>query len=257
MSKIIFTGTGSGCPSKDRACSSFVVKTSSRLYQFDAGEGFSGSVQRCGLDVNSIGKIFITHLHPDHVAGLFLELQLMYLIGRKKSLDIFVPPEAVNGLMKATDMFYLFKEKFPFKYNFKPILPRSVYRDKELSVEAFSNLHLTGNKAVIKEHKKPNKMQSFSYIIKVNNKRVLYSGDLAQQDDIGYLMDNVHTAIVEGLHVDLPSLFTACAAKKLKRLILTHLSDKVDKRPNKILKIAEKAGFKKLIFAYDGLQLRI
>lgn len=257
MSKIIITGTSSGYPSKDRACSSFIVKTGSSLYQFDAGEGFSGSVQRRGLDVNNISKIFISHLHPDHSAGLFLELQLMYLINRKKPLDIFVPPEAVNGLMKATDLFYLFKEKFPFKYNFKPILSNPAYRNKELAVEAYPNLHLTGNKTVIKANKKPNKMQSFSFIIRVNNKRILYSGDLSQQDDIGCLMDNVHTAIVEGLHVDLPSLFTNCVSKKIKRLVLTHLTDGTANKPHKIFRIAEKNGFKKLVIAYDGLQLRI
>lgn len=257
MSKIIFTGTSSGYPSKDRACSSFIAKTTSGLYQFDAGDGFSSSVQRRGLDVNNIGKIFISHLHPDHIAGLFLELQFMYLIDRKKPLDIFVPAEAFNGLVKATDLFYLFKEKFPFKYNFKPILSKPFYRDIELSVEAYPNLHLTGNIKVIKEHKKSNKMQSFSFIIKVDNKRILYSGDLAQQDDIGCLMDNVHTAIIEGMHVDLKSLLSTCMAKKTKRLVLTHLPDETLEKPQNILKIAEKAGFKKLIIAYDGLQLKI
>jgi len=257
MGKIIFTGTSSGYPSKDRACSSFIVKTASGLYQFDAGEGFSGSVQRRGLDVNKIKNIFISHLHPDHVTGLFLELQLMYLTDRKKPLDIFVPPEAVDGMMKATDLFYLFKEKFPFNYSFKPMSSDSIYRDKELVVEAYPNLHLTGNKTLITKHKKPNKAQSFSFIIKVDNKQILYSGDLTEKDDISFLMNNVHTAIIEGLHIDLKSLFRICIAGKIKQLVLTHLPDETVKNPRKILKIAEKAGFNKLIIAYDGLQLKI
>ena len=257
MSNIIFTGTSSGYPSKDRACSSLIIKTTSGLYQFDAGEGFSSSIQKYRLDVNNIKKIFISHLHPDHIAGLFLELQLMYLTGRKKPLDIFVPQEAVNGLMKAMDLFYLFKEKFPFNYTFKPISLNFVYRDKELVIDAYPNLHLIGNKALITEHNKPNKMQSFSFIIKLDNKQILYSGDLMEQDDISSLMNNVHTAIIEGLHINLKSLFNICAGRKIKRLILTHLPDETVKKPRKILKIAEKTGFKKLIIAYDGLQLKI
>jgi len=257
MNKIIFTGTGAGYPSKDRACSSFIIKTPSGLYQFDAGEGFSGSVRKFGLNTNNIGQIFISHLHPDHVSGLFMELQLMYLTGRKKSLEICVPPEAVNGLMKTMDLFYLFKEKFPFKYNFKPISSNFVYRDKELTVEAYPNQHLTGNKTVIKEQKKPNRMQSFSFIINADKKRIFYSGDLAKHDDISLILNDAHTAVIEGLHVDLPSLFDLCLGRKIKRLILTHLPDETVKNPGKILKIAEKIGFKKLIIAYDGLQLKI
>jgi len=257
LSKIIFTGTSSGYPSKQRACSSFVVKTTSRLYQFDAGEGVSGSIRRHGLNANEIEKIFISHLHPDHIAGLFLELQMMYLNGRKKPLDIYVPKEAVKGLEKAVDLFYLFREKFPFKFSFKPIDSNPVFRGREITVNAFPNLHLTGNESVIRKNRKPNKMQSFGYITKAEGKKILYSGDMMAKDDIGVSLKDVHTAIVEGLHLDLKSLFAACVNRKVKRLILTHLPDETLNKPGRIFKIAEKAGFKKPIIAYDGLKLTI
>ncbi|MCP4584043.1 MAG: MBL fold metallo-hydrolase [candidate division Zixibacteria bacterium] len=257
MNKIIFTGTSSGYPSKTRACSSFVIKSVAKLYQFDAGEGVSGSIQRCKLDANEIDRIFISHLHPDHITGLFLELQMMYLDNRKKPLNIYIPREATKGLEKTVDLFYLFRGKFPFKFDFLPIGSNPVFRGKEITVNAYPNLHLAGNKPVIKKCRKSNKMQSFSYIIRCEGKNVLYSGDLTEQDDIGGLLKGIHTAIVEGLHVDLQSLFRACMTRKVKRLVLTHLPDETLKKPRRILKIAEKAGFKQPIIAFDGLQLKI
>jgi ribonuclease Z len=110
MNRIVFTGTASGFPSPDRACSSFVLQLGDKLYQFDAGEGFSNSVQRLKINFNQITQVFISHLHPDHITGIFLELQLMYLAGRRMPLEIYVPDEGVESLEKAARLFYLFKE---------------------------------------------------------------------------------------------------------------------------------------------------
>jgi len=257
LNKIIFTGTAPGFPSKDRACSSFLLKTGSKLYQFDAGEGFSGSVLRLGIKHSEIEKIFISHLHPDHITGLFLELQLMYLTNRRKPLDIYVPAEAVKGLERAVDLFYLFKEKFPFRFKFKPIKPNPVFRNNQFTITGFPNRHLNGNTETIKKYRKPNMMQSYSYIIKIGNKRILYSGDIESETDIIKLLDDIHTIIVEGLHVDLKKIIEMCAIHRIKRLVLTHLEQKIYDNPSRLFEIAGKTGLKKLIIAYDGLQLRL
>ena len=227
------------------------------MYQFDAGEGFSGSALKFGIKYNDIEKIFITHLHPDHITGLFLELQMMYLANRIKPLDIYVPMEALKGLEKAIDLFYLFREKFPFKFKFVPIGPNPVYRSKSFSLYAYSNQHLNGNREIIKKFRKPNKMQSYCYIIKIGNKRILYSGDIQSESDIAGLLEGVHTVIVEGLHVEFRALAKLCAANNISRVALTHLDEKKFNNPDSLFGIAKKAGLKKLTIAYDGLQLRL
>lgn len=257
MSKIIFTGTGSGYPSKDRACSSFILNTGQGLYQFDAGEGFSGSALKLKIETNDIFKIFISHLHPDHITGLFLELQLMYLDKRRKALDIYLPEEAIDGVGRAAEMFYLLKEKFPFKFNLKPIKPNLVYRGKTVAVTAYLNKHLIGNETVIRKYHKRNRMQSYSYVIKVAGGKILYSGDISSVSDLAELMQDIDIAIVEGMHIDRKALFEMAANHKIKKLVLTHLPDKILEHSDRIAAIARKCNFKNLIFAEDGLTLKI
>ncbi|MCD6163701.1 MAG: MBL fold metallo-hydrolase [candidate division Zixibacteria bacterium] len=257
MNKIIFTGTASGYPSKERACSSFILQADGKLFQFDAGEGISGSVQRLKIKYNEIDKVFISHMHPDHIAGIFMELQLMYLDNRKKPLDIYMPNESLKGMEKAIDMFYLFREKFPFDFKLIPVKPNPVYRGNEFTLFAYLNEHFRSNAQVIKKFRKPNKMQSYSYTININGKRIFYSGDIQNENDIAGLLDDIHTAIIEGLHVDFKSLAEICALNKIKRLVLTHLDEKSFSKPDKLFNIAQKAGLKKLVIAYDGLRLVI
>jgi ribonuclease BN (tRNA processing enzyme) len=257
MNKIIFTGTASGFPAPDRACSSFVVQFGNRLYQFDAGEGFSGSAQRLKIDYNRIGNIFISHLHPDHITGIFLELQMMYLANRRIPLKIYVPEEGVELLENTARLFYLFKEKFPFEFRFIPLTPNPVFREKDFSVYAYLNRHLISNRQIIEQTGAPNKMQSFSYVIQTDSKRILYSGDIKDEADLEGLLENVHTAIIEGMHCDFDALTAYCAFHKVKRLIVTHLQQKQYSYPQTLLKVAAKNKISKILIARDGLKIAI
>jgi ribonuclease BN (tRNA processing enzyme) len=257
MNNIIFTGTASGFPSPSRAGSSIVIQIGSKLYQFDAGEGFSSSALKFNIKYNQIEKIFISHSHPDHIAGLFMELQMMYLAARKKRLDIYVPGELLPAMNKTMDLFYLFQEKFAFPYNFKPIRPNPIYRNGDLGVYAYLNKHLVNNERIIKRYKKLNKMQSYSFVIIVNDKKILYSADIDSLSDLTPLIDNVHTIIADGLHVEPEKLLRLCFANKIKRTIVTHLDDKAYAKPDKLYKIARKLGVRNFKIAHDGLKLRI
>lgn len=257
MNRIVFTGTASGFPSPDRACSSFVLQLGDKLYQFDAGEGFSNSVLRLKINFNQITQVFISHLHPDHITGIFLELQLMYLAGRRMPLEIYVPDEGVESLEKAARLFYLFKEKFPFVFHFVPIRPNPVFREKEFTLYAYHNRHLTPNQHIIEQTGAANLMQSYSYVVNLADKRILYSGDIKDETDLDGLFENIHTVITEGMHCDLEALADHCAEKKVKRLIVTHLKQNQYARPSALLKIAAQYRGMKIMMAYDGLKLTI
>lgn len=256
MNKIIFTGTGSGYPSRERACSSFILDTGEDLYQFDAGEGFSGSARRLKIKTDHISKVFISHLHPDHITGLFLELQLMYLDKRRKTLDIYLPQEGLEIIAKATNAFYLFKDKFSFKFTFRPIKSNLVYQGKELTVMAYPNKHFAHDDGVIKKNRLPNKMQSYSYIIKYGGTRILYSGDVNGVAELTALIQGVDIVIAEGMHIEHKPLFELAAERNIKKLIMTHLPDKVYNQAKRIKATALKCGFKNLIMARDGLVIK-
>jgi ribonuclease Z len=63
---------------------------------FDCGEGTQRQMVRAGLGFRRKTKIFLSHLHGDHVLGLPGLLQSMSLLGREKRLDVYGPAGTVE-----------------------------------------------------------------------------------------------------------------------------------------------------------------
>jgi len=69
--QLITLGTAGGpLPRADRAQSSNLLVVNGALYLIDAGGSVTSRVVQSGHDFRKIGKIFITHPHSDHTAGL-------------------------------------------------------------------------------------------------------------------------------------------------------------------------------------------
>ncbi|MDR0297483.1 MAG: ribonuclease Z [Streptococcaceae bacterium] len=70
---IQFLGTSAGQPSKSRNVSSLALKLldeRNEVWLFDCGEGTQHQILRTTLRPRKITKVFITHLHGDHIFGL-------------------------------------------------------------------------------------------------------------------------------------------------------------------------------------------
>jgi ribonuclease BN (tRNA processing enzyme) len=257
MPEIIVMGSSSGDPSPDRANASIIIKQGEKLYQFDAGEGCAAAMKRHGIDHAAIGTIIISHMHPDHIAGLFLEIQMMYLAKRREPLTVYLPSEAVAAVeifMKAT---YLFAEKMGFEMRLRPVTSDPVFRDDDITVYARANTHLEKYAGIVDRTGAPNKMQSYSYVIKTTDAKIIYSGDVGSVDDYADLLPGCTALITEGLHVDQESLFEKVVANNVGHLILTHLSDDMYRNPEPILASAQKHGVRGLYIAADGMVLSV
>ena len=90
---ITFLGTSSGVPTLSRNVSSLALKLtqSSEVFLFDCGEGTQHQLMKSNIKSSQIKKIFITHMHGDHIYGLPGLLATLGLSGKSKGIEIYGP----------------------------------------------------------------------------------------------------------------------------------------------------------------------
>ncbi|TMW73407.1 ribonuclease Z [Alteribacter natronophilus] len=92
--KITFLGTGAGVPSKKRNVSSLVLHLENKqndLWMFDCGESTQQQFLHTSLKPGKVKRIFISHLHGDHLYGLPGFLATRSFQGAKRPLTIYGP----------------------------------------------------------------------------------------------------------------------------------------------------------------------
>lgn len=228
MLKFQVIGCSSGFAHKKLACSSYLLIQNSRRILFDCGEGATSAMRRLGIDPRTIETIFISHMHPDHCMGLPLFIQANYVLKRKQRLDIFVPSEAVRGVKALFDMTYLYPLKLPFEIEVHPFDPRSRFEMRDLTIEAHQNSHLSRHAASIRKLGMKNRIQCFTFVIQASNKKIVYSGDLGSEEDITETIETADLLIIERSHIDLSRLGNMLRAGAVKRVIITHLGDRIN-----------------------------
>ena len=88
---VTILGSSSAKPTVGRHPSAQVVNLHEQFYLVDAGEGVQQQLFRYGINPLKLRAIFLSHLHGDHLFGLFPLLSTMNLYGRKTPLQIFAP----------------------------------------------------------------------------------------------------------------------------------------------------------------------
>jgi len=91
--QVTFLGTSSGVPTRARNVSSVALRLPQRseLWLFDCGEATQHQFLRSELRVSQLRRIFITHMHGDHVFGLPGLLASLGLAGACPGIDLYGP----------------------------------------------------------------------------------------------------------------------------------------------------------------------
>ena len=108
---VTILGNSSAKPTATGHPSAQVVNINEQLFLVDAGEGVQRQLARCGISPLKLRAVFISHLHGDHVFGLFPLLSTLGLYGRRTPLKIFAPRpfgEALEGFLR------LFESDLPY-----------------------------------------------------------------------------------------------------------------------------------------------
>jgi ribonuclease Z len=134
-------GSSSALPTSKRFPAAQVLNVQERFFLIDCGEGTQIQIRKFKLPLSRIHRIFISHLHGDHVFGLFGLLSSMNLLGRKADLTI----HAHIGLQPTLEHFKkYFGTDLRFGIDFQPFSSARhslIYEDKVVTVETIPLRH--------------------------------------------------------------------------------------------------------------------
>jgi len=137
---IIFLGTAAGVPTRKRSLPGILLQREGEQLLFDCGEGIQRQMLLSKTNFNKIAKIFITHMHGDHVMGLPGLLQTMALMNREKKLEIYGPPE-IKRFLKGISETVQFVLTYPVEIH-EIDKAGSVCSENEYSVKAIRSKHV-------------------------------------------------------------------------------------------------------------------
>ena len=139
--EILFLGTSAGQPSKSRNVTSMAVKMldeRNEVWLFDCGEGTQHQILRTTLRPRKITKIFITHLHGDHLFGLpgFLASRNFQASEEdgQTDLELYGPVGVKNFVLSALA---ISKTRLAFRIHFHELTAEDtgkIYEDAQMTV---------------------------------------------------------------------------------------------------------------------------
>lgn len=133
--ELLFLGTGSGVPSKQRNVASTALKLldeRNSVWLFDCGEGTQHQILRTTLKPRKIDKIFITHMHGDHIYGLPGLLSSRGFQGGETPVTVY-GPKGIKGYVQTSLKYSGTHLNYPIKFvEFKE--PGVIFEDKQFKV---------------------------------------------------------------------------------------------------------------------------
>lgn len=228
--EITISGSASGMPELNKRHSCVYIKKDGISFMLDCGEGASQAFLENNYSFEEPDFIVISHYHPDHITGIYMLIQLLYLKQRKKTLQIFLPEN--EELFKETlKLFYLFTERLTYKIEF--------YSTQEIQnyypfISAFKTNHLIGYKELVEKKGYDNQLNSFGLNIEHNNKKISYTSDIKSISKITEYLENSNFCIIDAIHPR-PEEFLMLEDLIRDKIILTHGLNKalIEKIKNK------------------------
>jgi ribonuclease Z len=101
--RLIFLGTAGSVPTKKRSLPAIVIQRKGEQIMFDCGEGVQRQMIKAKVGFHRKMKIFITHMHGDHVLGLPGLIQTMALLDRERKLEVYGPAGIKNFIQGIRD----------------------------------------------------------------------------------------------------------------------------------------------------------
>ena len=224
-----FVGCGDAFGSGGRFNTCFHVSAAETRFLIDCGASSMVALRRCGLDLNAIDTVFVSHLHGDHFGGLpFFIVDGQLVSKRTTPLTIAGPPGLRQRLAEAMENALPNSTKVSRKFatEIVELEPGRRVTLNGVTVMPYLVDHVSG-------------APPFALRLEVDGQIVAYSGDTQWTDaliDAGQAAD---LFVAEAYfydkpikwHLDVKTLLAHRDEIRPKRLILTHMSPDMLDRP--------------------------
>jgi ribonuclease Z len=152
--ELTILGSSAALPTSKRFPTAQLLHAAERFFLIDCGEGTQIRLRQYGLNPSRIHHILISHLHGDHIFGLFGLLSTLGMMGRKVPLYLY-GPQALEGFLSYYSTFF---GSLPFDLEFK--IPSEnedyIFENDKLSIKAIPLKHRTPAYGYLfREKKKP------------------------------------------------------------------------------------------------------
>ena len=128
-------------PVGGRNQSAQALQVHGRLFLLDAGEGVQYRMTEYRIPMMKLDSLFLTHIHGDHVFGLFGLLSTLGMKGRQTPLNVFAPVN-FGPILKFFLSYYGDGIGYEIRYTpLKMKAPETILETKSIAVEAFPLNH--------------------------------------------------------------------------------------------------------------------
>ncbi|MGD0652045.1 MAG: MBL fold metallo-hydrolase [Verrucomicrobiia bacterium] len=254
---IQFLGTSDGLPSADRFHASLLLRLAGQIILLDAGEPCSHMLKRFGVDFNAIDAVIITHTHSDHVGGLPMLIQSMWLEQRTRPLPLWMPQRAIRPLQEWLRTCYLFDEQLPFRIQWRPLTETATQRVGAVRFRAYRATHLDHTRSRFAKKYPRVGFDAFCLCLEGGGKRIAYSADLGSPQDLRPLCAQpLDVLVVELAHFHPDRLVDFLRPCDVRHVIVTHMSRMVRARLREVKARLRSLRPKKITYASDGDVIR-
>lgn len=157
--EIQFLGTGAGLPGKFRNTQSFVFSFMQELkecWMFDCGEATQHQILRTTIRPTKVSRIFISHMHGDHVLGLIGFLSSRSFLLNAKAEDVVIyGPKGIKDFIENSLLFTHCSLNFKVEY-VEISSEQCIIDNKNVSVFTYPlkhNIDCLGYKIIFKKQK--------------------------------------------------------------------------------------------------------
>ena len=180
--RVTILGSGTPRPDIHRFSQSILIESNGEKLLFDSGRGVTIRLNQANIGLGSINKVFLTHLHSDHIIGLPDLIMTGWIYQRRQPLYIYGPQGSKNlvkHLLLAFDEDINIRTVPPENHNklnlstkVTEIKEGLVYQKGDLTVIAFEVDHGGGVK------------DAFGYKISNGDQTVVISGDTNYSENL-------------------------------------------------------------------------